>query len=130
MITKTFISYSFADRNQYKSFDRQLREFLESNFSMKTHSLVFDLKEKVNNKTLMELAFKKINECDLILIELSHKSIGVGIEAGYAKAKGKRIIYMHKIGTELSTTADGICDSRIEYKNISDLLTKLKKILQ
>ncbi len=45
----------------------------------------------------------------------------------YAKAKGERIIYIHKAGTELSTTVEGICDIRIEYKDISDLLTQLKK---
>lgn len=130
MINKAFISYSFADKNKFESFDNDLKKFLKVNYNIKACSFVFDLKKKVNNKTLMELAFKEIDGCDLVLVELSYKSIGVGIEAGYAKAKAKKIIYMHKIGTELSTTADGTCYTRIEYKDIADLLTQLKKILE
>ena len=78
----------------------------------------------------VEIADAKIDESDLLLAELTYKSIGIGIEVGYAKAKGKRIIYMHRIGTELSTTTSGVCDIRIEYKDISDLLVQLKKVLK
>ena len=74
----------------------------------------------------MKSALKKIDESNLLIAELSYKSIGVGLEAGYAKAKGKKIIYIHQAGTELSTTVNGISDVRIKYNNISDLLTQLK----
>lgn len=129
MITKAFISYSFADKNKFRSFDRQLKSFLKQNFSIETYSFVFDFKKKTNNSTLMKAALKKINESDLLLAELSQKAIGIGVEVGYAKAKGKRIIYLHRVGSELSTTIDGVCDLRIEYKDIPDLLVQLKNVL-
>lgn len=129
MINKVFVSYSFADKNKFRSFDRKLKKFLGRTFGIKTYSFVFDFKKKTNNKVLMESALKKINESDLLIAELSYKSIGIGLEVGYAKAKGKKIIYIHKAGTELSTTVDGISDIRIKYKNIADLLTQLKEII-
>jgi len=128
MITKAFISYSFTDKNKFRFFDRQLKKFLKQSFGIEAYSFVFDFKKKANNKSLIKSALRKIDESDLLLAELSYKSIGIGLEVGYAKAKGKKIIYMHRIGTELSTTVDGICDSRIEYKDISDLLVQLKKV--
>lgn len=73
----------------------------------------------------MRSALKKIDESDLLIVELSNKVIGIGVEAGYAKAKGKKIIYIHKIGSEISTTVEGISDIKIMYKNISNLLNLL-----
>lgn len=129
MKPKVFISYSFANKNKFKSFDKKLRKFLKQSFGIKTYSFVFDFKKKTDDKTLMKAALKKIDESNLLIAELSYKSIGIGIEVGYAKARGKKIIYIHKIGTELSTTINGVCDIRIEYKDISDLLAKLKQVL-
>lgn len=130
MIAKAFISYSFADRDKFKNLDRRLKKFLKQVFGITTYSFVFDFKKKTDNKTLMQSALKKINESDVLIAELSYKSIGVGLEVGFAKARSKKIIYIHKSGTELSNTADGVCDVRIEYKNISDLLFQLEKILK
>ena len=35
-----------------------------------------------------------IDNSDILIAEVSEKAIGVGIEVGYAKAKGKPIIYI------------------------------------
>jgi nucleoside 2-deoxyribosyltransferase len=35
----------------------------------------------------MRLTFEKIDICDLVIIDLTEKSVGLGIEAGYAYAK-------------------------------------------
>lgn len=125
MAIKAFISYSLTDKNKFRNFDKRLREFLKENFDITSYSFVFDFKKRVDNVTLMKSALKKIDESDLLIVELSRKAIGVGLEAGYAKAKGKKIIYIHKIGSEISTTVDGISDIKIMYKNISDLLNQL-----
>ncbi len=125
MTVKAFISYSFTDKNKFRNFDKKLREFLKRNFNIVAYSFVFDFKKRVDNASLMKSALKKIDESDLLIVELSNKVIGIGLEVGYAKAKGKKIIYFHKIGSEVSTTVDGISDIRIEYKNISDLFNQL-----
>lgn len=125
MTIKAFISYSFTDKNKFRNFDKKLKEFLKEKFDIISYSFVFDFKKRVDNVTLMRLALKKIDESDLLIVELSNKVIGIGVEAGYAKAKDKKIIYIHKIGSEISTTVEGISDIKIMYKNISNLLNLL-----
>lgn len=127
MTIKAFISYSFTNKNKFTNFDKKLRKFLKENFDIKSYSFVFDFKKKVDNKNLMKFALKKIDESDLVIAELSNKPIGVGLEAGYAKAKGKKIIYIHKTGSELSTTVNGVSDIKIEYENIPHLFIQLTK---
>lgn len=129
MQPKAFISYSYANRDEFKSFDVNLRQFLANEMNIDAYSFVFDFKSKATDQTLMKAALEKIDESDFLIAELSYKSIGIGIEAGYAKAKNKKIIYIHQKGTEISTTVNGICDSRIEYKNERDLFKKLKNAL-
>ncbi|WP_201259895.1 hypothetical protein [Tissierella sp. P1] len=57
---------------------------------------------------LMQLTFKEIDECDLVIIELSEKGVGLGIEAGYAFARGIPIITVAKQGSDISETLEGI----------------------
>jgi len=128
MIKKAFISYSYADRNEFKNLDKKLRFLLLKN-KIDSYSFVFDFKEKVSNQVLMSEALRFIDESDLLIVELSYKPIGVGLEAGFAKAKDKKIIYIHRFGSEISNTVDGICDIRIEYENVEDLLAKVENFL-
>lgn len=128
MNKKAFISYSYADRNEFKDLDKKLRFLLLKN-KIDSYSFVFDFKERVSNKILMSEALRLIDESDILIVELSYKSIGVGLEAGFAKAKGKKIIYIHRFGSEISNTVDGICDILIEYKNTNDLLEQVGDFL-
>ena len=45
-------------------------------------------------KEMMKTAFAEIDTCDLVVVELTKKAIGVGVEVGYAKAKNKPIIFV------------------------------------
>ena len=67
---------------------------------------------------------------DFLIAELTTKSIGVGIEIGYARAKGKPIIYLRKKNSEYSTTASGSSTYSIEYENENDLIELMKTILK
>jgi len=66
-----------------------------------------------------------IDNSDILIAETSNKGIGIGIEVGYAKAKGKPLIYLRNQNAEHSTTVSGICDFQIIYKNIHDLKNQL-----
>lgn len=77
-------------------------------------------------KEMMEIAFLEIDKCDLIIVELTKKAIGVGVEVGYAKAKNKPIIYIKRENSEYSTTVGGSADYLIEYNNEAELKTKLE----
>jgi len=126
MIKKVFASYSFSHRDSIMPFHLQLKEFLDKAYKVSLYSFVFDFKGKVNDKELMALALQKVDESDLVLVELSNKSVGVGIEAGYAKARGKTIIYLHKTGTNIKQAMNGIADHVVEYEQVEDVINWIK----
>ncbi len=84
---------------------------------------------KFSPKKLMRMAFKAIDECDFILVELTEKGYGTGIEAGYAYAKGKPIITIAEKGSDISATLRGISAEVIEYKDIKELEKLLAPVL-
>lgn len=86
--------------------------------------------EGVNYKKMQNDAFLHIDQSVVVIAELSHKAIGVGIEMGYAKARNKPIIYLHNDASEISTTTLGIAEDEIVYRDQEDLETKLRKSLQ
>jgi len=65
---------------------------------------------------LMQRTFREIDESDLVILEMSDKGVGLGIEAGYAVAKGKPLVVLIKEGHELSGTMQGITDVVITYQ--------------
>ncbi len=79
---------------------------------------------------MMQSAFEEIDKSDLVIVELSKKAIGVGVEVGYAVAKKKEIIYLKRKGSEYSTTVGGSCQYKITYKNMYDLRKEMIKVLE
>lgn len=75
---------------------------------------------------IVDGAMKSIDKCDAILIEASEKARGAYFEAGYAKAKGKKVIVVHKEDTE-ANFLEALADVKIQYKDLEDLGKKLKK---
>ncbi len=76
---------------------------------------------KYDSHELMKLTFEKIDTCDLVIIDLTEKGVGLGIEAGYAYAKGIPIITIAKSGSDISETLKGISNEIIFYNSIEDL---------
>ena len=79
---------------------------------------------------MMATAFKEIDNSDFLIAELTHKSIGVGIEIGYAFATKKPIIYVRQKGAEYSTTTAGCSVFVIEYENETDLVEKISQAIK
>lgn len=80
-------------------------------------------------KEMMEQAMADIATSDILLAETTHKAIGVGVEAGFARALGKPVVYLRKINAEHSTTLSGISQYQIIYQDITDLQTQLKELV-
>jgi 2'-deoxynucleoside 5'-phosphate N-hydrolase len=80
-------------------------------------------------KLMMETSVKHIRECDLFIAELTHKVVGVGIEAGFAYACNKPIVYIHRQDANVSTTLSGIADYHLAYADNHDLNIKLDALL-
>jgi len=78
---------------------------------------------------MMHTSFAHIRDCDLFLAELTHKVVGVGIEAGYAAAHSKPIIYIRHQSAPLSTTLSGIAGEAIVYSDTATLTRRLNRLL-
>ena len=75
-----------------------------------------------SENNLMEQVFQVIDESDVVLIEFSESGIGMGIEAGYAKAKNIPVYVMQAKGTDLLSTAmKGISSAWYEYETNDDI---------
>ena len=70
---------------------------------------------------LMLHTFTEIDRSDLIVMEMSEKGVGLGIEAGYAYAKGKYLLIVLKNERELSSTMAGIASKIIRYQSLEQL---------
>lgn len=76
-------------------------------------------------RQMMQQAMLDIDKCDLLIAETSEKGIGIGVEVGYAKAKGKHVIYVRQKDAEHSTTVSGISDFQVIYNEAGDLSGQL-----
>jgi 2'-deoxynucleoside 5'-phosphate N-hydrolase len=80
-------------------------------------------------KQMMQQAMAAIDDCDILIAETSDKAIGIGAEVGYAKAKGKPVIYMRHADAAHSTTISGISDFQIVYYSNDDLKLALNNVI-
>ena len=79
-------------------------------------------------KEMMASTFKEIDRSDFLIVELTKKAIGVGIEVGYAFAKRKPIIYIKRKEAKHSTTVDGCSNFVVEYENEFHLSEEIDKL--
>lgn len=92
----------------------------------KKHTLV--LPHEKSSKLFNSKDFLK-NKAELMIAEVSNKSLGVGIELGWANLNNVKIICIYKKDTQLSSSLKAISNNFIEYSNSIDLIEKLEKIL-
>jgi nucleoside 2-deoxyribosyltransferase len=120
-----YISVSFSKR---KLFDTEISTIINTLQEFKITPFLFvDVYKFGPNeeRQMMQQAMTDIDKCDLLLAETSDKGIGIGLEVGYAKAKGKPVIYICQKEAEHSTTVSGISDFQIVYSGTFDLRQKL-----
>lgn len=67
-----------------------------------------------------------INECDILIAEVTVPSLGVGYEIGYAESLNKRIICIYQNDESISAMIKGNNSiTHISYDDVDELLTKL-----
>ncbi len=82
---------------------------------------------------LMQKSFAIIDTCDFILVELSEKGVGIGIEAGYAYAQDIPIFTIAKTGCDISETLRGISQQVFFYntpKNLDFIFSQLASYVE
>jgi hypothetical protein len=78
----------------------------------------------------MLLAFEEIKKSDVMLVEISEKGVGLGIEIGYAFAVDVPIILMARLGSDISNTVRGICKEVFFYKDTEDIPNLIKDMFE
>ena len=71
--------------------------------------------------TLMERSFREIAASDIVVVDLTEKGVGVGIEVGYATAKGIPVVTIARTGSSISETLRGISREVFTYNQYDDL---------
>jgi nucleoside 2-deoxyribosyltransferase len=126
---KAYISVSLSKR---KSLDQEITAIANTLKGFGISSFVFVDQYKFDvtqERLMMEQAMVAIDHCDILIAETSDKGIGIGVEAGYAKAKGKTVIYLRQQDSEHSTTIAGISDYQIIYLDTEDLQQQLGAVV-
>ncbi|MFK5879297.1 MAG: nucleoside 2-deoxyribosyltransferase [Flavobacteriaceae bacterium] len=127
---KAYFAISYSNRNQFDIEVESLKKlFSKYNIKLLVFVDIYDFKS-TEEKEMMQTAFDEIDSSDFLIAELTTKSIGVGIEIGYAVAKNKPIFYLRKTTAEYSTTAAGCASYTIEYNNEIDLVIMMEKMLK
>ncbi|MCA9950930.1 MAG: hypothetical protein KDE48_14865 [Anaerolineales bacterium] len=83
---------------------------------------------KFSPQELMAHTFNVIAASDLAIIDLSEKGVGLGIEAGYAFARGIPLVTIAQANADISTTLRGISQSVFLYNHFDDLIPFWKTI--
>lgn len=124
-----YISISFSKKEFLRKEIASIVDTL-ARFEIQPHVFVDSYSFSASReKEMMQQAMNDIDHCDLLIAETSDKGIGIGIEVGYAKAKGKPVIYIRHNNAEHSTTVSGISDFQIVYTDAGDLEKQLSETL-
>ena len=130
---KIYITYKYKDAN-LKELKEKLEEFseiIENSTGWEPFIFFRDVQKwKKDNRSIKDIfsdAISHIKQCDAVLVEASEKANGIYFEVGYAKALNKKIIVIHKKGTE-ANLLEAMSDIKIEYDDFNDLKKKLSRI--
>ena len=85
-------------------------------------------KARLDARELMARTFAEIEACDLVIVDLTEKGVGVGIEAGYARAKDIPVIVMAQHGADISETLRGIARTVFCYTGAEDLMQFMRGV--
>lgn len=103
-------------------------ESIVNHISRQGHSVICAVKdfEKWGAKTfepqeLLFKAFEAIESSDIVLIEATEKGMGVGIEAGFAFARKKRIVTIAQHGSDISINLRSLSSKVISYSDVSEI---------
>lgn len=77
---------------------------------------------------MMRTTFQEIERSELLIADVADWPIGVGVEAGYAYAKGIPIICICPADKALANTVAGLANSVIKYDNYDDLRSQLTSL--
>lgn len=121
---KAYFGIKYYEDCRNRLIIEQICTILESH-GYETSCIIRDMEkwglEEFTPDELMIATFKEIDSSNIVLVELSEKGVGLGIEAGYAYAKGIPIIGIAQNGSDISNTMLGILTQVIMYEKLEDI---------
>jgi len=128
---KAYIAIKFHENCRNRDLIEKISEALEKN-GIKHICMIRDHEKwgtvKFTPKELMKKTFQEMEKADVLIVEITEKGVGIGIEAGYAYAKGIPIIVIAKHGSDISNTMKGIAKEVFLYHSLKDLDDFFKKL--
>ena len=126
---KVYISIKHRGDNSNKDCIEKISSALERN-GFETVCITRDIEKwgqiELSPQELMQRTFTEIDSSHLIVVDLTEKGVGLGIEAGYAYAKGTPIAVIAKKGSDISATLQGISQKLFLYDEFDDLIDFFK----
>ena len=125
-------AYFGISKSNRVHFDKEINQLKKCLVKHSIKLLVFVDKYEFKlgqEKEMMTFAFEEIDSSSFLIVELTKKAIGVGVEVGYAFAKQIPIIYIKRKYANHSTTVEGCSDYSIEYENEFHLSEEIEKII-
>jgi len=121
---RIFLSVKYHEDMSNRPFVEALTGALEQD-GHETLLVVRDLEEwgarGFTTQALMAATFQMIDSADCLLAEQSEKGTGLGIEAGYAYARGIPVVALAREGCELSPTLTGIAVYCGAYRTVEEV---------
>lgn len=122
---KAYISIKYRADNGNKDCIEKISSALERN-GFETVCIARDIEKwgqvQLSPHELMQRAFAEIDSSHLIVVDLTEKGVGLGIEAGYAYAKQIPIVVIARVGSDISITLQGIAKNLFLYDEFEDLV--------
>ena len=121
---KAYISIKYRAGNSNKECIDKISAALERN-GFETVCIARDIEKwgeiELSPHELMQRAFAEIDLSDLLVVDLTEKGVGLGIEAGYAYAKQIPIVVIARKCSDISTTLQGIARKLFLYDEFEEL---------
>lgn len=121
---RVYIAIKFYDNHSNKALIENISSALEKH-GFETICVIRDLEKwgqvQFSPDVLMQRAFDEIETSDLIVVDLTKKGVGLGIEAGYAFAKQIPIVTIAREGSDISVTLQGISHKIFWYNDFDEL---------
>jgi 8-oxo-dGTP pyrophosphatase MutT (NUDIX family) len=128
---QAYLAIKYKEDKSNKKLIQDITQALKK-INISTYSMTRDFKkgrvQKIYPDVFMAHTFRAIDESDFVIVEFSEKSIGLGIEAGYAFSKGKPIVVIAQEETEISFTMKGIAKRILFYTNTKQLTEEFRKL--
>ena len=121
---RAYLGIKFHEDNRNKGQVESIRAALQDE-GVQTVCIARDVEKwgevSLSSRELMRISFDEIDESDFVILEMSEKGVGLGIEAGYAVARNIPLIILIKHGLKLSNTMQGIATMVIPYSHPAEV---------